>query len=62
MTAGPPRPRPWPAGEAKTVGTDGVVRLTAPHAYHIWAGVIGYHVPKTLTNANTALRGLSMGR
>ena len=62
MAAGPPRPTPWQAGQAKTVGQDGVVRLTAPHAYAIWCAVVGYHVPKSLLNAQTASRGLGMGR
>lgn len=51
MNTGPPKPRPWVAGEAATVGTNGVRRLTMPDAFALYAGVIGYHVPRRLANA-----------
>ena len=62
MSAGPPRPRPWPAGDAKTVGEDDVERLTAPWAFQIRAGVVGYHAPKKLAEAAQLLAGLRYWR
>jgi hypothetical protein len=49
--AGPPRPRAWEAGVKTTLSDGDVRRLTAPEAYAILAGVIGYHVPKHLNEA-----------
>jgi len=49
--AGPPRPRAWEAGVSTAVSGDDVRRLTAPEAYAIFSGVLGYHVPKHLNEA-----------
>lgn len=58
MAAGPPRPRPWPQGVAKTVGADGVERLTAPDAWGFYSGAVGYHLPVKLTSAEKWLANM----
>lgn len=50
MTAGPPRPRSAPADAPLKSGDPDVRRLTAPAAYHMWAGVVGYHLPKRIAH------------
>lgn len=51
MTAGPPRPRPAPASAPLASGGGDVRRLTVPEAYHLWCGVVGYHLPAALQRA-----------
>jgi hypothetical protein len=62
MSAGPARPRPWLEGEAKTLGQGEVERLTVPLAWQLYSGVIGYHVPRRLSNAELLSFGLRLVR
>jgi hypothetical protein len=60
--AGPPRPRPWVQGEPRTVGADDVTALTVPAAWQLLQGVIGYHAPRKLRDAELLLSGLRQGQ
>lgn len=62
MSAGPPRPRPWAEGVPKVVGDDGVRRLTAPVAFRVYCGVLGYHAPRRLQSAQTIYDGMAQVR
>ena len=59
MSAGPARPRPWPVNQDKTVGQDGVIRLTAPLAWRLYSSVVGYHAPKKLRDADMLVNGIN---
>lgn len=51
MSAGPPRPRPWPGAAPAPSEVDDARRLTATEAYALYCGVVGYHLPRHLNRA-----------
>jgi len=62
VKSGPPKPRPWPAGETASLSAPDAERLTAPLAWRLYTASLGYHVPTQLENAAILSQGLKLVR
>jgi len=62
VKAGPPKPRPWPEGEDASLNAEDAERLTAPLAWKLYTGALGFHVPQALANAAVVSQGIRLQR